>query len=913
MPLFTSPSGFQITGGTFIDNAGDINIHTTQLVQGPTTGALEFGGKARVMSCWGQSEVANILELPGSNHIILSGAQRSSILVADGESWSQSGPSLLNPTLPFSPQEPGFSSFESHEPFHDSHFAPMSAMREVDNDISASNNLSAALAPDPFPSTYMVSEQTEDGFAPSLHPPMDTSISYPSVNLGLLTDQFGEPADVRNDTSSVAAISYLPWDDPTRELKTISGGTFIGGNISQLLKQLNGLTIALHHPESSKEDRQSDIREQHIYLLYGLGGAGKTQITLKFISDSSCFTDKFFLDASTKETINTGLREIAVAKNAGNSTQDALKWLVNNHEKWVLFFDNADDPEIDLNTFLPQCNHGNIIITSRNSGLCVYAGLHSPVSDMEETDAVALLLKSAAQEPSSTNEKVAAKIVKELYNLPLAIVQAGAFISQSGDLDGYLDLYMQNRTQLLKEKPTQSHDAYCGTVHTTWQMSFNKLSQPAAMFLQLCSFLHRDGISEEIFSRAARYTFPSFGPSKEELEKPLQFLSQFLNPTGQWDSLCFLKVTNEIKAYSLVTFDPQRKVFSIHPLVHTWSQTTIPDRQSYHSIIGAIVGMSINEIPSFHLELASLRLISHIDSLMDANQQLASDFGMQCGAIYYHVRRSEQAKELFLSILEKQKRVLGDDHPDTLSIMNELASTYFQLDNLRKAEELYVEILEKRKRVLSDDHPDTLQTMGNLALTYHSLGEFYKGEKLEVVVLEKRKRVLGNDHPDTLLTTVILASMYRRLGKFHKAEELGVVVLEKQKRVLGDDHPNTLLTMFSLASTYCKLGEFHKAEELEVVVLEKQKKVLGDDHPNTLLTMSTLASTYHNLGKFHKAEELGVVVLEKQKRVLGDDHPDTLRTIQNLAQAYHCLNKLTEAEELENLLVTMSSIGGSSR
>jgi RecA-family ATPase len=30
-----------------------------------------------------------------------------------------------------------------------------------------------------------------------------------------------------------------------------------------------------------------DIREQHIYLLYGLGGAGKTQIGLKFISDSS--------------------------------------------------------------------------------------------------------------------------------------------------------------------------------------------------------------------------------------------------------------------------------------------------------------------------------------------------------------------------------------------------------------------------------------------------------------------------------------------------------------------------------------------------------------------------------------------------------------------------------------------------
>jgi tRNA A37 threonylcarbamoyladenosine biosynthesis protein TsaE len=30
-----------------------------------------------------------------------------------------------------------------------------------------------------------------------------------------------------------------------------------------------------------------DIGKQHIYVLHGLGGAGKTQIALKFINDSS--------------------------------------------------------------------------------------------------------------------------------------------------------------------------------------------------------------------------------------------------------------------------------------------------------------------------------------------------------------------------------------------------------------------------------------------------------------------------------------------------------------------------------------------------------------------------------------------------------------------------------------------------
>ncbi|KAJ7870707.1 hypothetical protein B0H13DRAFT_1634650, partial [Mycena leptocephala] len=318
-----------------------------------------------------------------------------------------------------------------------------------------------------------------------------------------------------------------------------------------------------------------DIGKQHIYVLHGLGGAGKTQIGLKFVNNSSCFTEKFFLDGSTVETINTGLKNIVSMEKVGNSSQDALRWLASKEEDWLVFYDNTDDPQLNLNSFLPQCTHGNIIITTRNPGLCVYAGANSAVSNMEETDAVELLLKSGAQENSSATTKIAAEIVKEMCYLPLAIVQAGAFISQSGALDSYLGIYMKNRAQLLSEKPTQSHDNYEWTVYTTWQMSFDKLSPPAAMFLQLCSFLHLDGISEDIFSRAIAYRFQQVIPPREALQKPLEFLAQFTEPAGEWDTLRFLKVTNEIKAYSLVTFDPKRKMYSIHPLVHSWSRTTI--------------------------------------------------------------------------------------------------------------------------------------------------------------------------------------------------------------------------------------------------------------------------------------------------------------------------------------------------
>ncbi|KAF7371243.1 FabD/lysophospholipase-like protein [Mycena sanguinolenta] len=154
-----------------------------------------------------------------------------------------------------------------------------------------------------------------------------------------------------------------------------------------------------------------DTRKQKVYVLYGLGGAGKTQVALKFIEEWTHFTDQLLVDASTTETIETGLKNIAARKQSGDSVPDALSWLIDNQEEWLLFFDNADDPNINLNQFFPKCNHGNIIITSRNPNLRGY-GAHSPVSNMEESDAVILLLKSAQQEASEANEVLALDIVK---------------------------------------------------------------------------------------------------------------------------------------------------------------------------------------------------------------------------------------------------------------------------------------------------------------------------------------------------------------------------------------------------------------------------------------------------------------------------------------------------------------------
>jgi len=50
--------------------------------------------------------------------------------------------------------------------------------------------------------------------------------------------------------------------------------------------------------------------------------------------------------------------------------------------------------------------------------------------------------------------------------------------------------------------------------------------------------------------------------------------------------------------------------------------------------------------------------------------------------------RWKEAEELFVQVMETSKRVLGDEHPDTLTSMNNLASTYRKQGRWKEAEEM---------------------------------------------------------------------------------------------------------------------------------------------------------------------------------------------------------------------------------
>jgi tetratricopeptide (TPR) repeat protein len=92
---------------------------------------------------------------------------------------------------------------------------------------------------------------------------------------------------------------------------------------------------------------------------------------------------------------------------------------------------------------------------------------------------------------------------------------------------------------------------------------------------------------------------------------------------------------------------------------------------------------------------------------------------------------------------------LGDDHPHTISTMNNLANLYSDQGKYEAAEPLYVKCLEKMKVKLGDDHPNTIASMGNLANLYKDQGRYEAAESLYKKCIGLSIIKLGNDHPYT--------------------------------------------------------------------------------------------------------------------------------------------------------------------
>ncbi|KAF8603745.1 TPR-like protein, partial [Ceratobasidium sp. AG-I] len=590
--------------------------------------------------------------------------------------------------------------------------------------------------------------------------------------------------------------------------------------------------------------------ERRLFVLCGLGGAGKTQLALKFVDmhrnlyACHAFWDVFYIDATSHQTASAGLSALAKAANAGTTQEEALAWLESKQERWLLVLNNADDPKLNLQQFFPKCAHGDVLITTRNQEMRTHArgkGIFCRVGGMLPADALELMIKVSPAEGEQNAVDIANTLAEQFGYFALAIVQAGAYMHTTEcGLAEYLGIFQKARAEVLRRGLIQQQDDHELSLFTSWEVSHRQLSPRSTQLLQIMSFFHHEGVAEAIFEAASTRTL------SYKMDIPLNesqvstqtvifgFLASLRTPSDEWNPLALKDLTRELRAFSLLDYDTHSRSYSMHPLVQEWSRNTAPDATTVRECAAWALALCVKPREQSSEDLAfRRRLLPHLLALDSDHSQMVPDLADYLQLIYFEAGYEKEYEALVAIALQASRDMLGNEHPTTLTCMHNLADAFLGQGRLEEAEALQTEVIEINKRVRGHEHPYTLTSMHNLAMTYRNQERWQEAEALFLEVIETQKRVIGAEHRNTLMSMGMLALTYWGQGRLSEAEVLHAEVLETARRVLGKEHPDTLVRMHNLASTYETQGKLREAECLMQETVGSRIRVLGNSHAET--------------------------------------------------------------------------------
>ncbi|KAL5326329.1 hypothetical protein ACEPPN_007467 [Leptodophora sp. 'Broadleaf-Isolate-01'] len=101
--------------------------------------------------------------------------------------------------------------------------------------------------------------------------------------------------------------------------------------------------------------------------------------------------------------------------------------------------------------------------------------------------------------------------------------------------------------------------------------------------------------------------------------------------------------------------------------------------------------------------------------------------------------------------------------------MNNLAVALGRQGKHDEAEAIHQQELGLIERVLGPEHPETLTSVGNLAVVLDRQGKYDAAEKMYRRALEQYSTVLGPEHPGRLTSMSNLAVVLDSRGKYDEA------------------------------------------------------------------------------------------------------------------------------------------------
>ncbi|MGB6296904.1 MAG: tetratricopeptide repeat protein [Rivularia sp. (in: cyanobacteria)] len=642
-----------------------------------------------------------------------------------------------------------------------------------------------------------------------------------------------------------------------------------------------------------------------ISSVSGMGGVGKTELAIQY---AQTYSDNYsggicWLNVRDSDLANEIIQFIKLQMGLEVPQKDKQENPLTVDEQVAWCWRNWLPPEglvlvilddvteyKDIKKLLPRTDNQRfkLLITTRQRRLDTNL-VDIPLDVLSENEALSLLRGILGEDDSRIDRELetAKDLCKWLGYLPLGLELVGRYLEKDPDLSIAEMLEELEEERLNNEAINPDSEDLENTemtarlgVQAAFNLTWEKLDSKTQEVGELLSLFNPNDIAWEYVESVSESL------KKFSFKKIIKFWKwNSLN----WTNKDVLNAKKELYGRNVIKRlekEEEKASYQIHPLIREFLQVKLQASPVKNELKQAFtstfieIAQTIPDSPTLDFINSVKNAIPHLTEVAENHLDVVSDDNLVWPFIgngrFYEGQSYTLAQPWFEQCLLTVRSRLGENHPDTASSLNNLASLYKSQGKYEQAEPLYIQALELRKQLLGENHPHTASSLNNLASLYDSQGKYEEAEPLYIQALELRKQLLGENHPHTATSLNNLALLYKSQGKYEEAEPLYIQALQLRKQLLGENHPDTATSLNDLALLYENQGRYSEAEPLYIQALQLRKQLQGVNHPDTATSLNDLAYLYQSQGKYDEAEPLYIQAVEIAERVLGANHPNTV-------------------------------------